>query len=124
MSAARIRHIIGGVLDDTPTLLARVTSLIEQSDDGSVPLREVDETLTDGYAVALALEAEQRRLRADLLRLAEEGAADERRLEELANRQSRASRELATLRETLARLRERRTAIRMATAHPAPAGGG
>jgi hypothetical protein len=104
------------VLDDTPTLIARLTLLMEQSDHGSVQLGEFDATLTDGYAAALALEAEQRRLHADILRLAEAGTLDDSRLEELAGRQTRASRELAALRETLAHLRERRRAIRIAMA--------
>ena len=69
-------------------------------------------TLTDGYAAALALEAEQWRLQRRIGAIAAELAEGRRKahtkeLASLARRQAAAEEELAALRATLASLRTR-----------------
>jgi ABC-type phosphate transport system auxiliary subunit len=95
--------------EDTALLIGRVSELL--GDSGG----DVERTLTDGYAGALALEAERVRLER---RFAELTAAladdqDSERLDELTTLQHRISRtddELSELRAVLARVRKRLTA--------------
>jgi hypothetical protein len=86
--------------DDLPLLIDRLRFLI---DDPGDELGAVEHTLTDGYAYALALEAERRRAEARVRELA--GDADalaEQRI--LKVRLEQIDRELAELRALLDRL--------------------
>jgi hypothetical protein len=86
--------------DDLPLLIDRLRFLI---DDPGDELGAVEHTLTDGYAHALALEAERRRAEARVRELA--GDADalaEQRI--LKVRLEQIDRELAELRALLDRL--------------------
>jgi hypothetical protein len=101
--------------EDTALLIDRVSELLGDS------RRDVERTLTDGYAGALALEAERVRLErrlADLtLVLADDH--DSERLDELSalrHRISRTDEELSQLRSVLAGVRERLTAAGIALA--------
>lgn len=90
---------------------------------GRESLEGLEHTLTEGYARALALDAEQRRLErriAELgmdVRRGREGAAED--LAALAGRVSTASGRLARLRALLAGLRERTNAVRAAGGYAA-----
>jgi hypothetical protein len=92
--------------EDTGLLIARVNALLGGCG------RDVERTLTDGYAGALALEAERVRLERRIVELtsafAEDGDSD--RLGELSSLRRRVSRtdeELGRLRAALAFVRER-----------------
>jgi predicted nucleic acid-binding Zn-ribbon protein len=94
---------------DLPALLDRIRMLSNEPRDGSRRrLAEIDETLTDGYARALALEAEGWRIRrqqAELARTLRE-PADAHELQALAVRLAAAEDELTRLRRALRPLRE------------------
>jgi hypothetical protein len=98
-----------------PPLLERIRRL---SGDQAPQLPEVEQTLTDGYVEALALEGERLRLERRLEELATAvGGADSDVLEELpavARRMSLVDTELTELRSVLAQLRDRASAIRAA----------
>jgi hypothetical protein len=76
---------------------------------------DVEHTLTAGYARALALEAERWRLERRIGEVAREGPTDFEELRSLGTRLSRADGELVTLRNLLARLRERARLLRKAS---------
>jgi hypothetical protein len=103
-----------------PALLERLQALVEAPPrgDGSPSLDFLENTLTDGYARALALEAERARVARSIGKLAavEGDDAEEktRELSSLSQRLARAETELATLRNTLTKLRSRATALRAA----------
>jgi ABC-type phosphate transport system auxiliary subunit len=95
--------------EKTALLIDRVSDLL--GDSGG----DVERTLTDGYAGALALEAERVRLERRFAELTTALANDQdsERLDELAVLQHRISRtdeELSELRAVLARVRTRLTA--------------
>ncbi|MFL5930771.1 MAG: hypothetical protein ACJ75P_05895 [Gaiellaceae bacterium] len=101
-------------MDDVSTLISRIDSLLESpSDADTADVRaHMELTLTDGYAAALALEAEhwrlQRRIGAIAAELADgqqKGSTEE--LAGLARRLAVAEEELESLRETLTSLRDR-----------------
>src|SRR5205814_8239830 len=82
-------------------------------------LDRVDETLTDGYAEALQLEAERRRVEqriAEVLALLPKEAdrRHEPELVELAERLTAANESIASLRALLGSLRHRRSELRRA----------
>ena len=85
--------------------------------EGAPTLAAVEETLTDGYAQALALEAERWRLErslGDVAREAHNGDASEvaNKLAGLSARLTSATGELARLRALLSRLHDRARALR------------
>ena len=101
-------------MDDVSTLIARIDSLLEKSGDAdSADVRaHMELTLTDGYAAALALEAEHWRLQRRIGAIAAELADGRKRartkeLASLARRLAAADDELESLRETLSSLRDR-----------------
>jgi ABC-type phosphate transport system auxiliary subunit len=101
--------------EDTALLIGRVSDLL--GDSGGA----VERTLTDGYAGALALEAERVRLerRFAALTAALADDQDSERLDELTALQHRISRtdeELSELRAVLAHVRKRLTAAGIAVA--------
>jgi hypothetical protein len=105
---------------DLPALLERIRALTDEPAEGGLRRRlaEIDETLTDGYARALALEAEVWRIRrqqAELVRTLRE-PADAYELQTLAVRLAAAEDELGRLRKALRPLRECADALRAVSA--------
>jgi hypothetical protein len=101
-------------MDDVSTLIARIDSLLQSpSESDTADVRaHMELTLTDGYAAALALEAEHWRLQRRIGAIAGELAdgREKGRTEELASvgrRLAAAEAELEALRETLGSLRDR-----------------
>jgi len=91
-----------------PAVLTEIRSLLEVPTDGDRPSRAVaEDTLTSGYAYALALDGErlriERRLHA-LLRSAGEAPSGE--VSDLTGQLAYADRELADVRALLSELRE------------------
>ena len=102
------------LMDDFSTLISRIDALLESpSDADTADVRaHMELTLTDGYAAALALEAEQWRLQRRIGAIAAELADGRRKahtkeLASLARRLAAAEEELEALRATLASLRTR-----------------
>jgi hypothetical protein len=102
-------------MGDLPSLIGRIEALVEQPSEGSptVLLEAMEHTLTDGYAEALAIEADrmrtERAIAAGLPRVERENGAAE--LVELSERLVEQERNLKRLRELLAGLRERRETV-------------
>ena len=101
--------------EETSALIDRVRTLLDAPLDGTPRARQsIEYTLTEGYARALALEAEQRRLDqriAELTKGLDHAAVDDvSELAVLAQRRSCAAREVSRLRAVLRALRERLTA--------------
>ena len=101
-------------MDDVSILISRIDSLLHTpSEDDSADARvHMESTLTDGYAAALALEAEHLRLQGRIGTIAAELAdgrakARTKELASLARRLALAETELEGLRETLSSLRDR-----------------
>jgi hypothetical protein len=83
-------------------------------------LARMEDTLTEGYALALALEAERWRLERRINEVAREGRTDiGEELKSLGTRLTHADGELAKLRSLLGSLHERARAARVATARAA-----
>lgn len=108
------------VADDLSTLLDEIELLLHEPPTGGVDaVARVEQTLTDGYARALALEAErwrtERRL-ADVARLVAEGSTSgiAEELSELAGRLELADADLRRLRDRLGSLRRHAEAVRAA----------
>jgi hypothetical protein len=104
--------------DAIPTLLEQIDELLaESSSTEPETLARLERTLTDGYAYALALEAERWRLERRLSELAGElhDGNHELKAKELAQLSDSLSLNatlLAGLRGTLSKLRDRATAVR------------
>jgi hypothetical protein len=80
------------------------------------PLARMEDTLTEGYAQALALEAERWRLERRIGEVAREGGNDVgAELRSLGSRLTRADGELAKLRTLLGSLHERTRLVRRAS---------
>ena len=108
--------------DAIPTLLAEIDELLTEPSSAEQPttLARLERTLTDGYAHALALEAERWRLERRMSELAAElhDGNQELKAKELALLSARLSSNadvLTGLRGTLLQLRERATALRAAS---------
>lgn len=102
-----------------PALLEQIDELLAEprSEGEPATLARLERTLTDGYAYALALEAERWRLEQRLSELAgelHEGDQDEKsqELAQISRRLSSNESVLEDLRSTLARLRDHATAVR------------
>jgi hypothetical protein len=109
---------------DETTLYETITQLLAAPKDGAEapPLADLEETLTAGYAHALALEAERWRIERRIGEVAAKLRHDrsELRTDEivsLATRLSDADGELSRLRGLLATLRTRASALRVAEAN-------
>jgi uncharacterized protein involved in exopolysaccharide biosynthesis len=101
-------------MDDVSTLIARIDSLLDSPSEGdSADVRaHMETTLTDGYAGALALQAEQERLQRNIGAIAADlaegrGKPRTKELASLARRLAVSEEELASLRDTLAELKGR-----------------
>jgi hypothetical protein len=101
---------------DLHLLLARIRELSqERSDLPPQPLlAEIEHTLTDGYARALALEGESWRIQKRIAELAAkiEGGEQAGEIRRLGERLARATADLAGLRASLDILRRRADAVR------------
>ena len=102
-----------------PTDLSDLLGRIEAELDRDSDVARIERTLTDGYAHALALEAERWRLErriGEVARLLGRGDTANRaaELSKLSRRLQRADGELDTLRTTLARLRRHASDVRAA----------
>jgi ABC-type phosphate transport system auxiliary subunit len=102
-----------------PALLEQIDELLAEPDSVGDPatLADLERTLTDGYAYALALESERWRLEQRLSELAGEldDGDQDRKSQELAQISRRLSSNgtaLQSLRSTLMRLRNHATAVR------------
>ncbi|HZT53960.1 MAG TPA: hypothetical protein VE995_06235 [Gaiellaceae bacterium] len=94
---------------------------LPESGDGAPSLAAIESTLTDGYAAALALEAEKLRLEQRLGQVARDaGAGQARELALLAARLDAADGEIARLRVLLRSLQARARARRSAAAAAGP----
>jgi hypothetical protein len=93
------------MMDDLPLLRDRIKMLLDRQRDGSSALHAdvLEHTLTDGYAGALALEAERDRVRRRMHSVAEEAeSADHaRELQALVIQLDRTEAEIAELRDLL-----------------------
>lgn len=101
-------------MDEVSSLISRIDSLLQSPSKGdSADVRaHMETTLTDGYARALALEAEHWRLQREIGAITADladGRGDPRtsELASLARRLAVSEEELARLRDTLVSLRER-----------------
>jgi seryl-tRNA synthetase len=102
-------------------LLQRLQALVDAPPgDAAQSLAYLEDSLTDGYARALALEAERARVSRTIGMLAADDGDDAeqktRELSSLSQRLARAETELATLRDTLNQLRGRAMQLRAAVA--------
>jgi hypothetical protein len=97
-------------------LRERIAELLSLPENGvgAPSVDTVELTLTDGYAAALALEAERRRIERRLDEVARDAddAADVREFARLSERLETADGELAGLRALLRRLQARRRVLR------------
>jgi hypothetical protein len=103
------------------TLLEEISSLLARPDSGQEgpTLAVIEETLTAGYARALELEAERWRLERRIGELASrldarEAAPGKEQVAKLARRATRLDGDLQRLRDLLAALRSRASALRAA----------
>jgi hypothetical protein len=94
--------------EEIATLTAEINALIAEP---AAPLARLEDTLTTGYARALALEAERVRLERRLGKAAAEGDGEQART--LALRVSNAEEHILRLRSLLSALRERAVAARV-----------
>ena len=103
-------------------LLDEIAELLNRPEDGAdaPTLARVEATLTDGYAEALALDAERWRIERRLGEVARDpgDGASAGELEQLAVRLTLAERELARLRSLLRSLHDRARALRTAGKSP------
>ena len=104
------------MVDTYDNVLHELRLLLEASTAGAPPLAPLEETLTSGYALALALEGERARLRREIGDLAGAPlAGDDRRLERLSSLSARlggAESDLERLRAMLSQLRGRASRLR------------
>ena len=106
------------MFDDIPLLLVRVRELLDEQ--ASTPpgqlLARMEHTLTDGYAYALVLEGQCRRLEKQIVELSGriESADQALELRRLTERRARAEGEVDRLRRLLEPLRERAALVRRA----------
>ena len=120
MFAFRPTLILSGmVADDLSLLLEEIEQLLHEPPRGGLDaVARVEETLTDGYARALALEAErwrtERRI-AEVAKLVAEGStAGVAELSTLSGRLEQAEADLRRLRDRLGSLRRHAEAVRAA----------
>ena len=100
-------------------MLEQIDELLRapQSGAGAPSLARLEDALTEGYAQALALEAERRRLERRLGELARsvngDGSEAAGELAEIGSRMTTADEELARLRERLGTLHDRARSARL-----------
>ena len=105
------------VLHELNMVLERIEALL----GGSPPVVELERTLTDGYATALALEGERIRIERKMDGVAAGIEADPQGAQELsslAERRAKLDRDLRHLRERLGLLKERTRELRAVVPQP------
>src|SRR5262245_52795980 len=105
------------VLHEVNVVLERIETLL----GGAQPVVELERTLTDGYATALALEGERIRIdrKIDGVAAAIEGDPEGvQKLSALAERRAKLDRDLTHLRERLGLLKERARELRAVVPQP------
>lgn len=101
-------------------MLERLHALLDAPlyGEGALSVEQVESTLTDGYALALALDAERSRLAKRIGQLAADNGDDvhekARELSSLSQRLAETDSELTHLRRSLATVRRRSTELRAA----------
>jgi hypothetical protein len=103
------RAVILAMAREQPNVTEQIEALLEAPRSGAdaPTLARVEETLTEGYAEALALEAERLRLERRLGEVAREGSADPgAELSSLGRRLTSADGELTRLRALLSSLHD------------------
>jgi hypothetical protein len=102
------------VMETGKTMLEQIEELLSAD---APSLARMEDTLTEGYAQALALEAERWRLERRLGEVAREGGSDlAEELKHLGSSLNRADGELTQLRSLLGTLHERTRRVRAQTA--------
>lgn len=92
---------------DAADLYERLRITLDRADGGRVKIAdEIEYVLTEGYAYALNLELRPQRIEKRIVALVTAGETDGDELRKLARQKLDTDRELASLRETLARLQE------------------
>ena len=92
---------------DAADLYERLRITLDRADGGRVQIAdEIEYVLTEGYAYALNLELQPQRIEKRIIALVTAGETNSEELHALARRKLDTDRELATLRETLARLQD------------------
>ena len=110
-------QIIAPVLHEVAAVLERIDALLR----GAPPVPELERTLTDGYATALALEGERIRIERKMDGVAAAIDADPdgaRELSALAERRAKVDSDLSHLRERLGVLKERTRELRAVVPQP------
>jgi len=105
------------VLHEVTVVLERIDALL----GGGSPVRELERTLTDGYATALALEGERMRIERRMDGVAAAVETDPqaaKELSELAERRAAIDSELSHLRTRLGLLKQRTRELRAAIPQP------
>jgi len=104
-------------LHEVSVVLERIDALLR----GAPPVPELERTLTDGYATALALEGERLRIdrKVDGVAAAiDRDPAGAKELSALAERRASIDQELSHLRERLGLLKQRAREVRAAVPQP------
>jgi hypothetical protein len=110
-------QIIAPVLHEVAAVLDRIDALL----GGAPPVLELERTLTDGYATALALEGERIRIERKMHGVAASIDADPdgaKELSALAERRAKVDSDLSYLRERLGVLRRRASELRAVVPQP------
>ena len=105
------------MLHEVAAVLERIDALLR----GAPPVPELERTLTDGYATALALEGERIRIERKMDGVAAAIDADPdgaRELSALAERRAKVDSDLSHLRERLGVLKERTRELRAVVPQP------
>lgn len=98
---------------DAADLYERLRITLDRADGGRVQIAdEIEYVLTEGYAYALNLELRPQRIEKRIIALVTGGDTDSEELRKLARQKLDTDRELASLRETLARLQEHCDALK------------
>ena len=107
------------VLHEVNVVLERIDALL----GGAPPVPELERTLTDGYATALALEGERIRIEREMDGVAAQidtNPQGAKKLSALAERRANVDDELSHLRARLGVLKQRTRELRSAAAIPQP----
>lgn len=107
------------MLHEVNVVLERIESLLR----GAPPVLEIERTLTDGYATALALEGERMRIERQMDGVAASIDVDPngaKELSALAERRATIDRELGHLRGRLGVLKQRTRELRAVVPQPQP----
>jgi hypothetical protein len=119
MLASGATLILATMVTDLTTVLDAIERVLRERGEGEAAVARIEETLTDGYARALELEAERWRLERKIADVARtltgaNAATGAHELAALSQRLAAADRDLKRLRGRLAELRQHADAVRAA----------